>query len=169
MTCPQFGRLREEHGVAVLIAVIVLLLLSAIGIAALQHSQDEFSGAGRARRKTTNRRVAEAGLRKVYNQLLFSPAGAIDQTAINTPNFMTDSQGNPIRICTDGQDEQNPCADPDPIEGPFGINCIPEGGDLRVAQYGGTQVLRKNYRANILALDQGGGIAGLQAQFCVLQ
>ena len=46
---------------ALLIAVILLLLMSALGLAALQHSGDESAGGGRSRRKDATLYAAEAG------------------------------------------------------------------------------------------------------------
>src|SRR5262249_20266639 len=53
--------LRDESGMALLIAVIVLLLMSALALSALQHAGDESQGSGSARRKDATLYAAESG------------------------------------------------------------------------------------------------------------
>ena len=64
----HFTKLREERGVALLIAVIMLLLISAIGIAALQHAREESTGGGRSRHHTRNLHAADGVLALVVQQ-----------------------------------------------------------------------------------------------------
>ena len=47
---------RDESGIALLIAIILLLLVSLIGVAALNHSRHEAHSAARSRRQIVNLR-----------------------------------------------------------------------------------------------------------------
>src|SRR6516164_3553282 len=74
MTQKRFDRLtrsaRAEDGMALLIAVVVLLLMSALGLAALQHAGDEASGSGQARRKDATLYAADSGIKMIQVSLL---------------------------------------------------------------------------------------------------
>src|SRR5215468_7643072 len=90
---------RDERGMALLIAVVLLLLMSALGIAALQHSGDESQGGGRARRKDSTLYAAEAGQALAQSRLFDSwDAMASSEFSIDEPALVNDSFGNPIAV-----------------------------------------------------------------------
>jgi Tfp pilus assembly protein PilX len=85
---------------ALLIAVIVLLLMSALGLAALQHSGDEASGSGRARRKDATLYAAESGLAMVKAQVrdALRVTGPDFTVVFDSPSIVEDTFGSPIHV-----------------------------------------------------------------------
>ena len=71
---------RREDGIALLIAVLLLMLVSAIGIAAIEHSGGELASGGRARSSTVAFYGADAGLNLAVNQIAQEPP---DLTPVN--------------------------------------------------------------------------------------
>jgi hypothetical protein len=64
---------KGESGIALLVAVLILLLVSAIGIAAIEHSGRELGGAGRARTTIATFHAADGGVEIATNQLARTP------------------------------------------------------------------------------------------------
>jgi len=147
-------KLREESGVALLIAVILLLLISAIGIAALQHAKEESSGSGRSRHHTRNLHAAEGILQLVVQQLTeVNPANR--QLPVDFANFIQDPVSG---FWTSGKTGTEEAAAAEAIR-----HC---GNSSRSGDAIG-QFPRNIYCVNALASD-GGGRVGLQAQYAVL-
>lgn len=167
--------LRDESGVALLIAVILLLLMSALGLAALQHSGDESAGSGRSRRKDATVYAAEAGQAKAAQLLSDSRdalGGGADWT-IDEPAMVTDAFGNPIAVRLG-------------VPGPSGLPSSPvmisalapsqglkgakqdDGMLLNKGGYGTASYPRKPFRVEITAQDIGNGLVHLQAQYGVM-
>ena len=147
-------KLREERGVALLIAVIMLLLISAIGIAALQHAREESTGGGRSRHHTRNLHAADGVLSLVVQQLAAeNPQNR--QLPVDFANFIQDPTSG---VWTRGRTgtPDNPAAQPIRHCG----NATRSGDALG-------QFPRNIYCVNVLASDTGGRV-GLQAQYAVL-
>jgi len=151
----------EEAGIALLLTILMLLMVSAIGVSALNRAGDETTVASASRRQVTNVAAAEAALKLVGDQLRSAQAGSAPaSTPVYMPSFVTETNGMTtlIRSGTIG----NP--NPTPIT-PVGTASI-SGGDLRVG-YGAAP--RLIYRVNVVATDPSGGNVQLQAQYAVRQ
>ncbi len=154
MTRFQFTKAREEQGVALLIAVILMLLISAIGIAALQHAQQEAMGSGRSRHHTRNLHAADGVLQLVVQQLAAdNPINR--QVPIDFANFIQDPVSG---VWTSGMTGTIDSPTAEPIR-----HC---GNSTRSGDALG-QFPRNIYCVNVLAT-VGGGRVGLQAQYAVL-
>jgi type IV pilus assembly protein PilX len=64
---------RDEAGMALVIAILLLLLVSAIGVAAIDRSGSESSQAGRGRRNAITFYAADAGIQYGRAQVMESP------------------------------------------------------------------------------------------------
>jgi type II secretory pathway pseudopilin PulG len=154
-------RVREEEGIAILISVVIVLLLSAIAITAMQHSQQDAIGGGRARHQTRHLHAAEGALDVIVQQL--STEGADKEAAVVFPQFIQDPEtGRWTTIMT----------------------ALPDtGAQQDIANHGlktksgdslAGPIRFYSYSVNVLASDmdplmqQAGGRVGLQAQFAVL-
>jgi hypothetical protein len=154
--------MREERGMALLIAVVLLLLMSALGISALQHAQDEASNSGRSRRKDATLYAAEAGLSMVQTRLLAN-WGAATPTAftIDEPALVTDGFGNAIEV------RSGTPADGDTAQavdvGGSGSSEPPDGFMVNLGNQGAQSF--RPVRADIVAEDATEGMVHLQAQY----
>ena len=147
-------KLREETGVALLIAVILLLLISAIGIAALQHAKEESSGSGRSRHHTRNLHAAEGILQLVVQQLTeVNPANR--QLPVDFANFIQDPVSG---FWTSGKTGVDEAVAAQPVR-TCGTS-IRDGDALN-------DFPRTIYCVDVVASD-GGGRVGLSAQYAVL-
>jgi hypothetical protein len=153
--------MREERGMALLIAVVLLLLMSALGISALQHAQDEASNSGRSRRKDATLYAAEAGLSMVQTRLLAN-WGAATPTAftIDEPALVTDAFGNAIEVRSG-----TPATDiPEAVDvGGSGSSEPPDGFMVNLGNQGAQSF--RPVRADIVAEDATEGMVHLQAQY----
>jgi Tfp pilus assembly protein PilX len=160
----------REEGMALLIAVIVLLLMSALGLAALQHAGDEASGSGRARRKDSTLYAADSGIKIIQMKLLTTYVASPSMSAVNLdePTLVKDALGNPIAIKSGAPENgtlptaaQSIAADP---------NVPSENQDGYMLNQGSpaSQQFRP-VRADVTALDVANGMVHLQAQFSVLE
>lgn len=153
--------LRDERGAALLIAVVLLLLMSALGITALQHAQDEAAASGRSRRKDATLYAAEAGLAKAQSSLFAgydSPTGFASPFTIDDPALVNDGFGNPIAVRS-GQPGSALAESIDATSAPTGEP--PDGYQIN----GGGGYQFKAVRADIVATDAGNGTVHLQAQY----
>ncbi len=150
---------RSERGVALLLTILLLLIVSAIGVSSLNRAGDELQVASASRRQLRNVAAAEAALKLVGQQLFDAQAGT---TAANSPimvnNFAPEMGLNTVvRTGTIGDD-----GTAKPIE--FIGTAGGESGDLRI---GYQPSKRRIYRVNVVATDPSGGNVQLQAQFSV--
>ena len=152
---------RDESGMALLIAVVLLLLMSALGLNALQKAQDEAAASGRARRKDATLYAAEAGLSMVQERL-FSTWEAPAPFTINEASLVQDGFGNAIAVRS-GRPE-NPA--PQVILPTGSGNAAPPDGYLANLGTVGAQSY-KAVRADIVATDLANGMVHLQAQYRV--
>ena len=145
---------RAEHGVALLISVIVLILLSAIGLAALQHAKDESVGGGRSRHHTKTLHAADGVLQVVIQQLA-SENVTQRELPVDLPNFLQDPVSG---FWTSGR-----TGTPDAGVAQNVLNCgsATKDGDA-IGEFP-----RLIYCVNVTA-NTGGGRIGLDAQYSVL-
>ena len=155
------GVVRDERGAALLISVVLLLLMSALGITALQHAQDEASASGRSRRKDATLYAGEAGLAMVQSNLLSSYNGAtMPSFTIDEPALVSDGYGNPIAVRS-GRPEN---AVPESIGGiGSGVAEAPDGYLINLGNQSAQAF--SAVRADIVATDTGNGTVHLQAQY----
>jgi hypothetical protein len=153
---------RSESGIALLLTILMLLLVSAIGVSSLNRAGDELTVGGASRRQVRNVAAAEAALKLVGSQLAAAQTGtAPPSTPIYLPSFVSELGGRNTLVRTgtiaDG-------GTPQPIQ-PIGTGSV-SGGDLRVNY---APARRLVYRVNVVATDPSGGNVQLQAQFSVRQ
>lgn len=163
--------LRDERGMALLIAVILLLLMSALGLAALQHSGDESAGSGRSRRKDSTLYAAEAG-QALYQKLLLDQTDAFGarEIIIDSPAMVTDGFGNAIAVRSG---KPGPSGLPD---SPMALDTTQSGlrggkqdNGFQLNIGGANTFKRRVSRSEIVAQDVGNGLVHLQAQFSVFE
>lgn len=154
---------RDESGMALLIAVVLLLLMSALGLTALQHAQDEASASGRARRKDSTLYAAEAGLALVQSRLLDN--WGVAQPApftIDEASLVKDAFDNPIAVRS-GRPENSVAQT---ISAAGGGSAAPPDGFMVNLGNQGAQAFTP-VRADIVATDSSSGMVHLQAQYRV--
>jgi Tfp pilus assembly protein PilX len=160
VTRPRVGLIRDESGAALLIAVVLLLLMSALGITALQHAQDEASASGRSRRKDATLYAGEAGLAMVQSNLLSRyNATATSAFTIDEPALVNDGYGNPIAVRS-GRPENSV---PEPIGAGANVAEAPDGFLINMGNQSAQSF--SAVRADIVATDAGNGTVHLQAQY----
>lgn len=64
---------RNQEGVALIVAVLLLIVMSAIGLASMDHSGAESEGTARSRRTTVTFHAADAGIQRGFSQVLDNP------------------------------------------------------------------------------------------------
>jgi hypothetical protein len=156
----------RESGIALVIAVMLLIMVSAIGLASLQRSgEDKLISAG-SRRQTMNLAAAEAGLRLVQDRLYehaVNPNTLLAST-LDEPNFIRDSSGLMTAVRSGGIGDDAP----GPIERLDGSAQGTSGYELSAGRATGAGN-RAIYRVSVTATDAGGGNAEVEAQFSVLE
>ena len=157
---PVRARTRQE-GVALILTVLMLLLISALGLSALQHAGDENAVAASSRRKLTVVYAADAALNMASDQLLNSATAYPDQTPLNVVNLFQDESG--LNISARSGTIDNPVAQPIMRVG----TTVASGSQLNVNSSNTTSY--GVYRIGIVATDAGGGRAQVQAQITVAE
>ena len=161
MTRYHLMQVHQEDGIALLLSVVVLLLISAFSLSALQHSQQEAMGGGRSRHQTRNLQAAEGMLDVVVGQL--SLDGGNKEAAINMNQFIQDPDTGRWTSVMTALPETG--AQQDIVN--HGLK-TKDGDDMR------GPIRYFSYSVNVVASDmdplmqQAGGRVGLQAQFAVL-
>jgi len=153
---------------ALLIAVVVLLLMSALGLAALQHAGDEASGSGQARRKDATLYAADSGIKMIQVKLLNNvSASSSNPVNLDEPTLIKDGFGNSIPIRSGAPQNGTIPATPEAIAAdPNQPSEPPEG--YMVNQGNPNTPEFRPVRADVTALDVANGMVHLQAQFSVL-
>ena len=160
VTESRLALVHDERGAALLVAVVLLLLMSALGISALQHAQDEASASGSSRRKDATLYAGEAGLSMVQASLLANyNGGTTPAFTIDEPALVNDGFGNPIAVRS-GRPEN---AAAQAISASGGAAEAPDGYMLNLGS-GNAQSFGA-VRADIVATDAGNGMVHLQAQY----
>ncbi|NRA04489.1 MAG: hypothetical protein HRU00_18015 [Myxococcales bacterium] len=139
-------RFGDEQGMAMIVSVLVLLLLTAIGIAAIEHSGSEFAAGGRSRHITRVLHAADAGLEVVAAKL----AGA---TLNVSPTTLTLTNGTTV------QSGDRNATSPQPLK-LVGYGPPPEGYGLNVGSGFSTEI----YRPIVTANSASGGMVELESQ-----
>ncbi len=152
---------RDQAGIALLIAVILMLMISAIGLSALQSAGGEASANGRSARKLTTFFAADSGMSVVMQQLdtTLTKAQYADSVILDDTQFMQNSMGGFTEVRTGTVDN----ATAQPVTRIRGI--APKGGALNVNSP--NSFILGIYRADVLATDPVGGRVELQVQLAV--
>ena len=145
---------RSERGVALILTILLLLIVSAIAVSSLNRAGDELQVGSASRRQLRNVAAAEAALKLVGQQLLTQP-----ETTANAPiivsNFAPDMGSNTtVRTGTIG-------------------DSVPK--EIELVGYTDKQLImgspsftgRRIYRVTVVASDPSGGNVQLEAQFSV--
>lgn len=162
---------RDESGMALLIAVILLLLMSALGLAALQHSGDESAGSGRSRRKDATLYAAEAGQSMAQSRMFAQwDALAAADIFVDEPAMVTDAFGNPIAVRSGTPGPAGLPATPAKIDDSAnGIKSASKPKDGFMLNIGNANSRTfKSERVDIVAQDSGNGLVHLLAQYSVM-
>ena len=155
----------DEDGLALIIAVVVLLLLSAIGLSALQGAQSEMTAGGYSRVKTRTLYAADSGLGLVRNQLNTASGASLtgtpypDRNPIYESSLMMGEGGLFTEIRTGTADNATPQAI-------ARLGSIRKDGD-QVNVNSANSFSYGIYRADVSAVNPGGGSVEIQAQFIV--
>ena len=79
---------RHERGVAMFVTVLILMLMGAIAIAAIEYSGEEWMAGGRSRASAQAFYAADAGIQLALNHLAQTPLDA-DPIDVTLPNGLT--------------------------------------------------------------------------------
>ena len=148
-----------EVGLALLLSVIILLLISAMGLSALQSAQGEASAGGRTARKLRTFFAADGALSLVKDQLTIGDTQYPDITALNDTQFMK-SQAD---LYTQVRTGSTTSAVPQEI---FLVGRARRDGDQLNINSSNTFTFGI-YRTDVVATDPVGGRVELQAQYRV--
>lgn len=166
-------RAAEEHGLALLVTVMLLLLISAIGLTALNHAQSENMVAGSSRRKLTTLYAADALLNVVASQLANPTVSGPAIVPVDRPQFLpvysnvdASGGGGTTGLFTSARTGTIDNMAPQPIDR-IGTADPGDGEDIRVGA--GAPIARGVYRVSVVANEPGGGNVQLQAQYVVLE
>lgn len=155
----SMARSSDESGIALVVTVLLLLLVSAIGISALNRAGEEKIISTVSRRQVSNLSAAEAGMRLVQAQLSSSVGGVPIDAALDQPTMFRDASGLPTAVRSGS------------IGATSAQKITPLGGakasdrELRIG--GGGAPSRLAYRVDVTATDPTGGAVQIQAQFSV--
>ncbi len=149
-----------ESGIALIVTILLLLLISALGTAALQHAGDELTIGASSRRKLALIYVADSALSLVVDKLTTN-AQFPDTTPLDEPSLLTNEAGLPFAARTGSTQTTVP----QPVMR-VGRTTAP-GSQLNINS--ANTMSFGVYRAGVVALDSGGGRAQLQAQFIVAE
>ncbi len=159
---------RDESGMALLIAVVVLLLMSALGLSALQHAGSEAVGSGTSRRKDATLYAAESGLSMLQVRLLnnYWGSASMSPVTLDEATLVEDAVGNPIHVVS-GSPTNGTIPSPAATIGASasGKTEHSSGFTLNIGSQA-AQTFRP-VRADVTALDVANGMVHLQAQYRV--
>jgi Tfp pilus assembly protein PilX len=85
MSTRYTDRARGEDGIALILAVLLLLLVSGIGIAAIDHAGEDAAVTGRSRRTSTTFYAADAGVHLTISRLTRFPPD-VSAFSLTTPH-----------------------------------------------------------------------------------
>ena len=150
--------IRDDAGIALIVTVLLLLMVSALGTAALQHAGNESSVSASSRRKLSVVYAADSALSLVVAKL--TAGGQFpDTTPLDEPTLLVDDAGFPISARTGTTQTAIPQA-----VMRVGTAAAP-GSQLNINS--SNTISFGVYRAGVVASDSGGGRAQIQAQFIV--
>ena len=165
--------LRDESGMALLIAVIVLLLMSALALSSLQHAGDESMGSGSSRRKDATLYAAESGqswVRLTLENFYLSGAIWSSDITLYNPSMVQDAFGNPIEVSTgkpvNGDLPTTPAAvKPAPTAKPQ----TKLGNDIRTGGHNSGLGKATAWQSDVTSRDAGNGLVHVQVQYSVTE
>jgi len=161
MRHPMIRDLRDESGIALLVAVVLMLMVSAIALSALDRARQENTGSSQDRRKIATLLAADAALNVVQNRLLTDTSPFPDTSPVEDQSFMVADNG----LATSMRTGEIGSSAALPILKVGGT--VREGGQLNI---GGAGTFSYGvYRTGIVAEDPAGGAVQLNAQFTVLE
>ncbi len=137
---------KQEAGVAMILTILLLLLISGIGIAAIEHAGDESVMAGSSRRWTRTFFAADAGIQMALSRISQDPP---DLTQFN---FTLENGRTLVQSGT--------AAGAAPIES-VGVGAPPDGYSINL----GTGFQSRLYRAEVVALGPALAQVTLEAKF----
>jgi hypothetical protein len=161
--------LRDESGMALLISVIVLLLMSALALNSLQHAGDEAVGSGSSRRKDATLYAAESGMavlkNRLFDQFLSPTKKEVD---FYLPDLVKDAYGNSIEVITGAPDFDNGGLPAQPAKiAPSDTSKAKAGVGYSINQGKPGTMRFRAVRADITAMDVTKGLVHLQTQYRV--
>jgi hypothetical protein len=140
-----------EQGVAMILAILLLLLLSGIGVAVLDHSGEESAVTGRTRRSSFTFYAADSGIQlSIARVSLFPPQ-------LN-PFTATFADGTTV------QTGARSSMAPQPIE-KTNVGAPPDGYSIKLD----SGYVTETYRATISAFGPGNSSAELEAKYAKMQ
>ena len=148
-----------EAGLALLLSVIILLLISAVGLSALQSAQGEATAGGRTARKLRTFFAADGALSLVRDQLHIGDTQYPDITPLSDSQFVQSSAGFYTEVRTGTANN----AAPQVIQ--FVGRARRDGDQLNLNT--GNTFSFGIYRTDLVATDPVGGRVELQAQYRV--
>ena len=161
MKHPVIRELRGESGIALLIAVLLMLMVSAVALSALDRARSEGMGSTASRQKIATLIAADAGLRLVESQLSNGAGISPDTSPLQDTAFIMADNG----LATSFRTGEIGSAAALPIL-KVG-STVKEGGQLNV---GGAGTFSYGvYRTGVVASDPGGASVQLNAQWTVLE
>ena len=161
MRHPMIRDLRDESGIALLVAVILMLMVSAIALSALDRARQESTGAASDRRKIATLLAADGALAVVQNRLLTGTSPFPDTSPLQDLGFLIADTG----LATSMRTGEIGTSAALPILKVGGM--VRAGGQLNI---GGAGTFSYGvYRTGIVAQDPTGGSVQLNAQFSVLE
>ena len=181
----QISKLNSEAGVALILTVMLLLLVSALGLSALQHAGNEHTVSASSRKKLSLVYAADAALNVASDQLLNSgaqyPVYQIDGIECanmgmvwyaqdvdpNTPwqgsgcGLFNDNSGQPVVVRTGTVDDPTP-----QIVQRVGRT---SGSVQQINVNAAGTISYGIYRVGVVAHEAGGGRAQVQAQITIAE
>jgi Tfp pilus assembly protein PilX len=143
--------MRDESGMALMIALLLIIVMSAIAISAVEHSGEDSAVSGRLRRATKMFHAADGGIQIAV--------GRVNQASPDTSPFtFTTTDGTTLRTGARSDTTAQPLA-------VLGSGPPPDGFCVGV---GAACYRRDLYRAQVSALAGDGAASELEAQFGVL-
>ncbi len=153
----------SEEGIALLIALLFLLVISALGVNALSRAQEENSSGASSRHRVVNLMAADAGIKLALNQLNSSSGFTLDTQPINIASLQGSSVIGATKI------RSGVLGDPTllPIEFIQYVADAKAGSQLNQGSGNGGGGQIAIYRVNIVADSTAGGSVRVQAQLAV--
>jgi hypothetical protein len=143
----QIVRRTEERGIAMLLAVLLLMMVSLLGIVAIEHAGDENSVTGRTRDSARTFYAADAGTQLIVTNLGQEPT-------VQSPFTVNFASGTFVR--SGGRSDPGP----QPIE-KTGVGEPPEGYALNLGAGFATEV----FLGTVTAFSPGGSSVELESKY----
>ncbi len=146
------GAARHEQGIALLMSVLILLLMGAIAIAAIEYSGEELAAGGRARSSAKTLAGADAGIQFALNRLSQLPPDVTAFT-VTLPNGVN------VQSRRRDQGAPQPIQDLGTTGGPARVD-----GHMINIGGGGPSFSNNFFLVNVTATDAAGATAELEVK-----